>query len=65
MDNGALNEILMFEACETLKCVNVTITDDGVDEFFPYHLRRTTGLDSRITLNPVDGQIEIVDNDDE
>ena len=32
MDNGALNEILMFEACETRKCVNVTITDDGVDE---------------------------------
>ena len=68
MDNGALNEILMFEACETLKRVNVTITDDGVDEldeFFPYHLRRTTSLDPRITLDPVDGQIEIVDNDGE
>ena len=68
MDNGALNEILMFESCETLKCVNVTITDDGVDEldeFFPYHLRRPTGLDPRITLDPVDGQIEIVDNDGE
>ena len=68
MDNGALNEILMFEACETRKCVNVTITDDGVDElneFFPYHLRRTTSLDPRITLDPVGGQIEIVDNDGE
>ena len=63
MDYGALNEILMFEACETRKCVNVTITDDEfdeLDEFFTYHLRRTIGLDPRITLDPVDGRIEIL-----
>ena len=66
MDYGPLNELLMFYACETRKCVNVTITDDEFDEFdesFPYHLRRTTSLDPRIELDPVDGRIEIVDND--
>ena len=68
MDYGPLNEILMFEACETQKCVNVTITDDGVDELdetFTYHLRRTTSLDPRIILDPVNGRIVVVDNDGE
>ena len=60
---GPLNEILMFEACETQKCVNVTITDDGVDETFTYHLRRTTSLDPRIILDSVNGRIVVVDND--
>ena len=68
MDYGPLNELLMFYACETRKCVNVTVIDDVVDEldeFFTYHLRRTTSLDTRIELDPVDGRIEIVDNDGE
>ena len=68
MDYGALNEILMFEACQIRKCVNVTITDDEIyelDEFFTYLLRRTIGLDTRITLDPVDGRIEIIDDDGE
>ena len=66
MDYGALNKLFIFEACETRKCVNVTIKDyefDELDEFFTYHLMRTTDLDTRITLDPVDGRIEIVDND--
>ena len=54
----------MFGACEIRNCVNIAIRDDEVDiEFFTYHLRRTTGLDPRIELDPVDGRIEIVDND--
>ena len=57
----------MFGACEIRNCVNITIRDDEVDdfdtEFFTYHLRRTTSLDPRIELDPVDGRIEIVDND--
>ena len=57
----------MFGACEIRKCVNITIRDDEVDEldteFFTYHLRRTTSLHPRIELDPVDGRIEIVDND--
>ena len=66
MDYVALSEILMFGACQTRSCKNVTIVDDLVDEpeeFFRVLLTRTTGLDSRITLNPVEGRIVIMDND--
>ena len=68
MDYGALDEILMFDECERRRCVNVTITQDLVDEpdeFFTFHLNRTTGLSTRIELDPVDGRIEIVDDDGE
>ena len=65
-DYAELSETLMFGACETQSCINVTIVDDLVDEpeeFFCVILTRTNGLDSRITLNPVDGRIMIIDND--
>ena len=66
MDYVALSEVLMFGACQTRSCTNVTIVDDLVDEeeeFFRVSLTRTTGLDSRITLNPVEGRIVIIGND--
>ncbi|CAI8013544.1 hypothetical protein GBAR_LOCUS8570 [Geodia barretti] len=66
MDYGAIDVILMFDTCETRKCVNVTITDDLVDEpleFFTYTLTRTPSLDPRIELNPTNGRVEIIDND--
>ena len=65
-DYAALSETLMFGACETRSCINVTTVGDLVDEpeeFFHVSLTRTTGLDGRITLNPVEGQIVIIDND--
>ena len=65
-DYAALSETLMFGACETRSCINVTIVGDLVDEpeeFFHVSLTRTTGLDNRITLNPVEGRIVIIDND--
>ena len=46
--------------------MNVTIENDVVledTESFDVTLERTTGLDGRITLDPVDGEIEITDND--
>ena len=46
--------------------MNVIIVDDFVDEpdeFFSYTLERTPGLDPRISLAPVDGRVEIVDDD--
>ena len=52
--------------CERRHYVNVTIENDDVledTESFDVTLERTTGLDSRITLDPVDGKIEITDND--
>ena len=58
----------MFEACQTRRCVDVEIIDDTVEEpeeVFTYTLRRTPDLDARIELNPVDGQVEIVDDDRE
>ena len=66
MDYGALDVILMFDECERRRCVNVTITQDLVDEpdeFFTFHLNRTPDLSPRIYLNPVNGTIEIVDDD--
>ena len=68
MDYLEVNTILAFATCEIRRCVNVTIVDDLVDEpgpneFFHYTLERTPGLDSRISLSPVDGVVEIIDDD--
>ena len=66
MDYETLVEVLMFEACETQRCVAVTIVDDSVDESqenFLVSLERTPGLDSRITLEPMEGEIVIDDNE--
>ena len=46
--------------------MNVTIIDDVVlenEEEFDVTLTRTTGLDTRITLDPVDGVVQIIDDD--
>ena len=66
MDYLALAEVLIFDACETQQCVVVTIVDDVVDEpeeVFRVALERTIDLDSRIILEPIDGEIIIADND--
>ena len=66
MDYGKLSATFMFSACGTRSCVNVDIVNDLVDEpeeLFRVALGRTSGLDDRITLNPVDGQIMIIDDD--
>ena len=66
MDYGPLDVVLIFEACETRKCVNVSILDDFVEEpeeFFTYHLMRTPYLNPRIQLEPATGKIVIVSLD--
>ena len=58
--------ILIFDECEKRRCVNVSITQDLVDEpdeFFTFHLNRTNDISPRIDLYPVVGRIEIVDDD--
>ena len=68
MDYGAIDVILEFGVCEARKCVTVSIVDDLVDEedeIFTYHLRRTPNLDLRISLELIDGTVEIIDNDSE
>ena len=66
MDYTELNSMLSFAACETRRCMNVTIVDDLVNEppeLFVYTLERTPGLDTRISLDPIDGRMSITDND--
>ena len=58
---------LTFGPCDTRQCTEIPIVDDMIveltDESFFITLERTPGLDSRITLDPVDGEIEITDDD--
>ena len=66
MDYGELSTFLSFPTCGTRQCVNVTVVNDDVlenVESFDVTLERTPGLDMRITLDPVDGVIEIRDDD--
>ena len=66
MDYMTLAEMLMFITCETRRCVAVTIVDDltyDPGEMFQVSLERTPGLDHRITLQPTNAMIAIVDND--
>ena len=65
-DYFAVTTILMFDACQMRSCVNVTIRNDVIlenVESFNITLERTSDLDSRITLDPVNGVVEIIDND--
>ena len=46
--------------------MDIPIVDDEVLELietFSLTLERTSGLDSRITLSPVDGTVQITDNE--
>ena len=64
MDYGAVSTILMFAACDIRRCVDVPIvrdTDEEPDEMFGITLERTPGLNDKITLGPVDGDITIID----
>ena len=66
MDYIGVSTILIFGACETRHCVDVTIVDDEVlemTESFRVTLERTPDLHMRITLDPVDGVVEITDDD--
>ena len=66
MDYGALSMLLVFAACETRKCAIVTIVDDleeELNENFLYTLEGAPGLNFDIRLNPVEGEVMILDND--
>ena len=60
--------LLSFNSCETRKCVNVSIADDGLDEtdeFFTFNLTRTSNVHSGIEIGPVHGQVHIHGGDGE
>ena len=66
MDYGGTTTLFMFEACDKMKCINVTIEDDNTverTEFFNGHLNKTANFSSRITLNPDRTRVDITDND--
>ena len=58
--------VLSFAPCDKRICVDVPIVDDEIvenDESFEVTLQRPPGLDTTITLAPVDGVVEISEND--
>ena len=61
--DGALN----FDPCaRRSSCIDISIVDDEVlenSETFFISLERSSTLSDRITLAPVDGTVEIIDND--
>ena len=65
-DYLSLTVILTFPACETRACEEVTIIDDDIletTESFNATLTRTPNLDPRITLDPFNAVVIILDND--
>ena len=66
MDYVSVYTILEFDTCDTRHCTEIPIVNDMIVELtesFFVTLERTLGLDSRITLDPVNGEIEITDDD--
>ena len=66
MEYLAVSTMLSFTACKTQSCVNIPIVDDALDEperIFYVSLERTPDLNDRITLDPVDGEITLIDDD--
>ena len=66
MDYESVDIVLMFDSCEKRRCVDVVIVDDILledTELFDVTLERPPELDNRITLTPIDGEIEIIDDD--
>ena len=65
MDYVSVYTILKFDTCDTRQCTEIPIVDDMIAELtesFFVTLERTPDLDSRIILDPVDGQITIIDS---
>ena len=55
--------ILIFDSCETRQCFNVTLLNKNMDNL-AFTLTRTPGLNSRISLNPVQGFIIAIGESD-
>ena len=63
--SSTINTIVQFDECERRSCINITIVDDEVlenTEYFNLTLERN-GLHERIQLDPVDGLVQITNND--
>ena len=63
--SSAINTTVQFNECERRSCINIPTMDDEVPEnteYFNLTLERN-GLHERIQLDPVDGVVQITDND--
>ena len=61
-----MSELLAFEACQQLSCVELNIINDltvEMTEYFSVILERTEDMSSTITLYSSDAVIEIIDDD--
>ena len=65
MDYDPLRPVIVrFAMCQTRSCANVTILDDFINEpVESFFIFLDEASDVRITLNPVDGEIQIEDDD--
>ena len=66
MDYDPVSVILAFSACDTRQCIEILVENDMITEMtesFFITLERTSGLNRRITLDPVETEIEITNND--
>ena len=66
LDYVPVEHNMRFEPCTKQSCVEISILDDDqveIDEVFNIILERTPELDKKIKLDPVDGQIQIMEND--
>ena len=63
MDYDNASTILTFGACDTRQCTEIPIVDDMIVEMTESFFVTLESLDSGITLDPVDGEIEIIDDD--
>ena len=67
MDYGTVvPTILSFGGCQTEMCAEITIVNDVIPEMnesFFVTIRRSPGLDDRISIDSVNGEILIVDDD--
>ena len=57
---------LTFSTCQSRQCVNVSIIDDALNEqneSFTISLERSAGFDVRITLDPSESTVIILNDD--
>ena len=68
IDYQAVDEMMTFAPCESKHCVNVSITDDAVDEpdeTFSVSLTRSSNTPAFVFLSSVTGEVVIADDDGE
>lgn len=65
MDYTGISEVLVFDVCTTRACSDISIVEDntaeGIETFNATLTQTSSGLDSRVTLEPVEAVVEIID----